>query len=217
MHRPFFIEGEIHGWLQTVSAGGRHHRAQPGRDDRSRKDEAPGQAEPGQLITWEAEAWLFPASSCEVTPIAVDAAGNSDRLTVVGFLDAGQVWEGVDDDVRLVATPGVGIRFNSPVGPLRMDLGYNTTGTKFKPVVVVEAETGEIIELEDPRGRLALPEDRRPREAAPDEDLFVRIVLHNKLATSQQCDRCIQGVLDEVLDTLPASYQSEAWWIEKGL
>jgi outer membrane protein insertion porin family len=73
----------------------------------------------------------------------------SDRLTVVGFLDAGQVWEGVDDEVRLVATPGVGIRFNSPVGPLRMDLGYNTTGTKFKPVVVVEAETGEIIELED--------------------------------------------------------------------
>ncbi len=25
------------------------------------------------------------------------------------------------------------------------------------------------------------------------------------------------GVLDEELDTLPASYQSEAWWIEKGL
>mgnify|MGYP001548297233 FL=1 len=25
------------------------------------------------------------------------------------------------------------------------------------------------------------------------------------------------GVLDEELDTLPAAYQSEAWWIEKGL
>ncbi len=73
----------------------------------------------------------------------------SSRLTVVGFIDAGQVWEGVDDDVQLVATPGVGIRFNSPVGPLRMDLGYNTTGTKFKPVVAVRAETGEIVELED--------------------------------------------------------------------
>ena len=74
----------------------------------------------------------------------------SDRLTVVGFLDAGQVWQGVESDVRLVATPGVGIRFNSPVGPLRMDLGYNTTGTKLKPVVAVRAETGEIVELEDP-------------------------------------------------------------------
>ena len=74
----------------------------------------------------------------------------SDRLTVVGFLDAGQVWQGVEGDVRLVATPGVGIRFNSPVGPLRMDLGYNTTGTKLKPVVAVRAETGEIVELEDP-------------------------------------------------------------------
>jgi outer membrane protein insertion porin family/translocation and assembly module TamA len=73
----------------------------------------------------------------------------SERLTVVGFIDAGQVWQGVDDDVRLVATPGIGIRFNSPVGPLRMDLGYNTTGTKSKPVVAVRAETGEIVELED--------------------------------------------------------------------
>jgi hypothetical protein len=25
------------------------------------------------------------------------------------------------------------------------------------------------------------------------------------------------GVLDEELDTLPPVYQSEAWWIEKGL
>jgi outer membrane protein assembly factor BamA len=73
----------------------------------------------------------------------------SDRLTVVGFLDVGQVWETEDDRDRMVATPGVGIRFRSPVGPLRMDLGYNTTGAKSKSVVAVRAETGEIVELED--------------------------------------------------------------------
>jgi anti-anti-sigma regulatory factor len=37
-----------------------------------------------------------------------------------------------------------------------------------------------------------------PRALPPEEDLFVRIVLHNKLVTDEQCEECIQGVLDEV-------------------
>ena len=42
-------------------------------------------------------------------------------------MDFGQVW-GTDQDIRLgdlELTPGIGFRYLSPVGPLRLDLGYN--------------------------------------------------------------------------------------------
>ena len=71
------------------------------------------------------------------------------RFTIVGFVDAGQVWRSFDERVQLIATPGVGVRFKSPIGPLRMDLGFNPSGPVLKPVVAVSSETGAIIELED--------------------------------------------------------------------
>jgi len=71
------------------------------------------------------------------------------KFVVVGFVDSGQVWRSDDDRVSLVATPGVGIRYRSPVGPLRMDLGYNPAGPVYKPVVAVRSETGAIVELPD--------------------------------------------------------------------
>lgn len=48
-------------------------------------------------------------------------------LDVVGFVDAGNVFRRVADiDVTdLRAAAGVGIRYRSPVGPLRIDLGFN--------------------------------------------------------------------------------------------
>ena len=72
-----------------------------------------------------------------------------DRWTLAGFVDIGQVWETVDDRDAIVATPGAGVRFRSPVGPLRLDIGYNATGSSLKPVVVV-LEDGSIEEVEDP-------------------------------------------------------------------
>ena len=43
----------------------------------------------------------------------------------VVFLDAGNVYENLDSDlVTLRYTTGVGLRYNTPVGPLRVDLGY---------------------------------------------------------------------------------------------
>jgi len=47
-----------------------------------------------------------------------------DRWTVAAFVDFGQVWETINDRTPLVATPGAGVRFRSPVGPLRLDVGY---------------------------------------------------------------------------------------------
>jgi outer membrane protein assembly factor BamA len=71
------------------------------------------------------------------------------RWTVAGFLDFGQVWASVNDRVPLVATPGAGVRFRSPVGPLRLDVGYNPSGPKLKPVVVV-LDDGSIEEVPSP-------------------------------------------------------------------
>ena len=72
-----------------------------------------------------------------------------ERWTVAAFIDFGQVWEQVDDRVPLVATPGAGVRFRSPVGPLRLDVGYNPTGPKLRPAVVVR-DDGSIIEVPQP-------------------------------------------------------------------
>jgi len=74
-------------------------------------------------------------------------AGN--RWTVAAFVDFGQVWETIDSRTPVVATPGAGVRFRSPVGPLRLDVGYNPTGTEEKQVVVV-LDDGSIVELPSP-------------------------------------------------------------------
>jgi outer membrane protein assembly factor BamA len=52
------------------------------------------------------------------------------RLQVAFFADAGQVWTrggtGVEQSFgSLKVTPGVGVRLASPVGPIRLDIGYN--------------------------------------------------------------------------------------------
>jgi outer membrane protein insertion porin family/translocation and assembly module TamA len=53
-----------------------------------------------------------------------------DLAQLVAFVDAGSVWDrGAPDvesrDYRVHATPGLGVRAFTPVGPLRLDVGYN--------------------------------------------------------------------------------------------
>ena len=53
-----------------------------------------------------------------------------DRVQVAFFADAGQVWTRAGTGAersfdRLRITPGVGVRLASPVGPIRMDIGFN--------------------------------------------------------------------------------------------
>lgn len=64
------------------------------------------------------------------------------------FLDLGQVWRGLESLEAPVLTPGAGIRYRSPVGPLRLDIGYNPSGAAMLPVVA-ELPDGEIRELEE--------------------------------------------------------------------
>jgi outer membrane protein insertion porin family len=59
------------------------------------------------------------------------------RLGGAAFVDVGQVWS-ADDQVRLadlVWTPGVGLRYTSAIGPIRIDVGYNTQGVERLQVV----------------------------------------------------------------------------------
>ncbi len=53
------------------------------------------------------------------------------------FVDVGQVWSESDPiDLRdLQITPGIGVRYRSPVGPIRLDLGYRTRGAEMLQVL----------------------------------------------------------------------------------
>jgi hypothetical protein len=67
---------------------------------------------------------------------------------LVTFGDVGQVWS-VTGDVSLgdlELTPGAGIRYLSPVGPIRVDVGYRFRGAMELPVItssIAEAEPGQ--------------------------------------------------------------------------
>ncbi len=69
---------------------------------------------------------------------------------MVAFLDWGNVYADLTSFEDLPsATPGLGVRFSSPIGPIRLDLGYNTLGLRLRQVVA-ELEDGSLDELELP-------------------------------------------------------------------
>jgi len=59
-------------------------------------------------------------------------------LSLVGFLDAGNVFQrvGAIDATRLRAAAGVGFRYKSPVGPIRVDWGFNLSPRVLVPAAV---------------------------------------------------------------------------------
>ena len=85
----------------------------------------------------------------------------SDRWTAVTFLDFGRVWTGddpLDTNSVFAWSPGIGIRYRSPVGPLRVDIGYYTGGAEQLPVVSALVIDGEetIVPLGDSSDNLIL-------------------------------------------------------------
>jgi outer membrane protein insertion porin family len=64
------------------------------------------------------------------------------RLRGAVFLDAGQVWLTAGDVAlsELVATPGAGVRYHSPVGPIRIDAGFDTSGPQTLHVLTTRVE-----------------------------------------------------------------------------
>ena len=50
-------------------------------------------------------------------------------IQFVAFVDAGNVWtRGEDelDDTPIFVTPGIGVRLSTPVGPIRLDVAWNS-------------------------------------------------------------------------------------------
>jgi outer membrane protein assembly complex protein YaeT len=85
----------------------------------------------------------------------------SHLLRTAVFVDAGQVWAsgqapGVTN-APIRVTPGVGIRFATPVGPIRLDLAYNPYQPEPGPLYVGDRETGVLL-LADP---MFQPPERR--------------------------------------------------------
>jgi len=70
----------------------------------------------------------------------------SEDWEVVGFLDVGELAAGLGTIEPPAASPGVGVRFFSPVGPLRLDVGYDPSGPEQLPVVAEFAES-DLLEL----------------------------------------------------------------------
>ncbi len=80
----------------------------------------------------------------------------SSNLRLAAFVDAGSVWTAdrlaVADTTfvfkpRIVVTPGVGARYLSPVGPIRVDLGLKTQRPGAGPLFGIGEESGQLIYL----------------------------------------------------------------------
>ena len=71
------------------------------------------------------------------------------------FTDFGRIWTepGSGKVSRLEISPGVGIRYLSPVGPIRVDLGYRFRG--IEPLQVVTTQIRAFEEGDDPRDRIS--------------------------------------------------------------
>ena len=59
------------------------------------------------------------------------------RLELAVFTDLGRIWSESDsgNENKLEVTPGLGVRYLSPVGPVRIDLGYRFSGSQDLRVV----------------------------------------------------------------------------------
>lgn len=68
-----------------------------------------------------------------------------EKWNAAAFVDFGQVWKTVDEArLRdLVFTPGAGVRYYSPIGPIRVDVGYNSMGGEKLQVITNVVEPGE--------------------------------------------------------------------------
>ena len=79
------------------------------------------------------------------------------RWTSVFFIDVGKVWNSggeISAAEGWAWSPGFGVRYASPVGPLRLDIGYATGGSENLPIVtLVEREDRiDMVQLVDENG-----------------------------------------------------------------
>lgn len=71
----------------------------------------------------------------------------SGRLRVALFVDAGALWLS-GERTPLRVTPGVGLRYSSPLGPIRFDVGYNSYALQPGPLYAISTD-GSLTRVRD--------------------------------------------------------------------
>jgi outer membrane protein insertion porin family/translocation and assembly module TamA len=144
-----------------------------------------GPCSPEQIASFECDA--APLGENALTPRPTGGTrlieGNveyrfaaSNDFQGVAFVDFGQVWS-ERGDFNLGAlewTPGIGARYFSPIGPLRMDLAYRTSAGEALPVVT--SRIRPFVFGDDPMSRVRLPEVDEQGNPLLDEDGNARVV-----------------------------------------
>jgi len=72
------------------------------------------------------------------------------RMRLGLFVDAGQVWERGEELVTIRGmrvTPGAGVRFATPLGPVRIDAAYNGYPAERGPLLFVNDSTGTVTQI----------------------------------------------------------------------
>jgi outer membrane protein assembly complex protein YaeT len=72
----------------------------------------------------------------------------SERLRIAAFMDAGTVWERGRTTPKLRVTPGIGLRIATPLGPARLDLGYNPAALAPGTLYIVEEDNTLTVDTE---------------------------------------------------------------------
>ena len=84
----------------------------------------------------------------------------SQRMRLGLFVDAGQVWERGEELITIRGvrvTPGAGVRFATPLGPVRIDAAYNGYATERGPLLFLDS-TGVVQQI-----RSSYPPIRAPK------------------------------------------------------
>jgi outer membrane protein assembly factor BamA len=90
-----------------------------------------------------------------------------------GFIDAGMVSQRTNSALpkrRAAVTPGFGVRYRSPVGPIRADIGFNPGRTESLPVVTENVANGQ--------KTLVTLQQRRSYSPSGGGGILKRMVLH---------------------------------------
>ena len=82
-----------------------------------------------------------------------------DRMRVALFVDVGQVWERGDSlnpVSGLRVTPGAGLRFSTPLGPVRLDAAYHNQGTEAGVLYYID-KTTRVLSVRDAKYQPPVP------------------------------------------------------------
>ena len=88
-----------------------------------------------------------------------------DRVRLGLFVDVGQVWERGDTLTAvsgLRVTPGLGLRFITPLGPVRLDAAYNGYPQEPGPLYLLDNTNKNLTAVLDPTGKQLLLRPRLP-------------------------------------------------------